>query len=90
MICLSCTIDARPTVQACIQAEFGFTPVGTQRQVTFGQETGAHGSLIYSRKGNTKITDIWDLRNKRIGVGRIQSAATFLLAFEVFATTLQF
>lgn len=80
--------DARPTLLTCIQAEFGFTPLCTQRQITLGRETGAHGSVVYWPKSNQKIGNYSDLRNRRIAVGRMQSAAAFLLAFEVLAREL--
>ncbi len=61
---------------------FRFSPLATLRDSILGQETGALGTVIYTRK-DSAIDTIPDIRGKRVGVGQVLSLGTFGLGFQV-------
>ncbi len=56
--------------------------MATLRDSILGKETGALGTVIYTRKDGA-IDTIPDIRGKRIGVGQVLSLGTFGLGFQV-------
>jgi hypothetical protein len=56
--------------------------LATLRDFILGKESGALGSVIYTRKDGA-IDTIPDIRGKRIGVGQILSLSTFGLGIQV-------
>mmetsp|Transcript_59594 Transcript_59594/g.158593 ORF Transcript_59594/g.158593 Transcript_59594/m.158593 type:complete len:193 (+) Transcript_59594:112-690(+) len=68
----------------CIEAQFGWSPLATQRAYVNGSDTGAQGSIVYSLETNTGIRNISDFRNKRVGVGMVLSSNAYHLGYQVY------
>ena len=67
----------------CIAEQFRFVPIATQRSIVGQIEYGAHGSLMISALGNPLFANSSNFTDVTIGVGFIQSSATFQLPHQV-------
>ena len=76
-----------PGKLVCINEQFGFTPIATQRAITAGKQTSSLGSCILSASSNPLLTSISDIRDKEVGVGFSESATTYQLPTEVSANS---
>uniref|UniRef100_A0A7S0QGB5 Uncharacterized protein n=1 Tax=Cryptomonas curvata TaxID=233186 RepID=A0A7S0QGB5_9CRYP len=71
-----------PGVLGCIEASYGFTPIATQRQLVGGKESGAIGSLVYSKKDGV-IKQLKDVHGRRVAVGQISTVGAYQLGFQL-------
>ena len=75
--------DTFPVELVCMESQYGFNIIGTQRVRQLGKETGGYGGVIYSLKSNTNIMTLSDLKDKRIGVSHIFASASFAMPWQV-------
>ncbi len=68
---------------ACILEQFKFLPFATQRVAFNGIESASYGSVIISSLTASTVTNISSISDTRIGVGFVQSAGTYKLAYQV-------
>eukprot|EP00292_Cryptomonas_paramecium_P005340 CAMPEP_0113706674 /NCGR_PEP_ID=MMETSP0038_2-20120614/27873_1 /TAXON_ID=2898 /ORGANISM="Cryptomonas paramecium" /LENGTH=421 /DNA_ID=CAMNT_0000631927 /DNA_START=47 /DNA_END=1309 /DNA_ORIENTATION=- /assembly_acc=CAM_ASM_000170 len=67
----------------CVQAEFGWIPVATERVDVLGLETGAQGTVVFSLKSNTRIRNISDMKNSMVGVGYLLSSNAYHFGYKL-------
>ncbi len=67
----------------CVSEQFNFVPIATQHIIIGQSEYGAHGSLIISALANPLFANSTNFTDATIGVGLLQSSATFQLPHQV-------
>ena len=67
----------------CVQTQYLWVTVATQRIKVGHLETGAQGSVIFSLLSNTAVSNISDFKDKRIGFGYILSPDSYQLGNQV-------